>query len=147
MFKHLKTMVRHPQYSEPVAVDKDIAPLIRALWQIGINTDESCQNVGPGSVWILFSTGQDALKFLSAVATIRDMEEPDAANRLYFRMLNGEGGWKYDVVPWDLNLVFESHQEYGEFMGPPEMVLPVGVQFPIEDYFRVLHLIKRQQVV
>jgi len=142
VFDHERIPVTHPRFAEPVEVDKDIAALIQALWRLGIDTDESCQNVGPGSVWIQFSSGPDALKFLSLVAAIREEEGPEAADRLYYRLINGEGGWEYEVVPWDLNMVMMDEKGVAGFDGPPDLVLPVAVRFPISDYFRVLQIVK-----
>ncbi len=142
MFDHEKIFLQHPRHVQPVAVDRDIAPLIQTLWRLGINTDDSCQSMGPGHVWIQFSSAHDAEKFLSMVAGIRDCEGPEAADGLYFRMLSTEGGWEYEVAPWDTNLLLDPDEKGGEFAGPPEMVLPVGVKFPMTDYFRVLHLLR-----
>lgn len=142
MFDHETVLIQNPLFGETVAVDCNIAPLIQSLWQLGIHTDDSCQNIGSGCIWIQFSSGQDAMRFLNLVAGIRDLEGPESADGLYFRMLNAEGGWDYEVGPWDANLVLDPAEQTGGFVGPPDLVLPVGVRFPITDYFRILHLVR-----
>jgi hypothetical protein len=142
MFDHDTVLIENPLFGEPVAVDCDIAMLIQSLWKLGINIDDSCQNIGSGCIWIQFSSGQDAIRFLTLVAEIRDLEGPEAADGLYFRMLNAEDGWDYEVGPWDVNLELNPAEQTGGFTGPPDLVLPVGVKFPIADYFRILHLIR-----
>lgn len=144
MFEHETAPIRLPYSTDTVEVDKDIAALIQALWDRGIETEESCQNIGPGSVWIQFSTSHDALMFLSLVASIRETEGPEAADRLYHRMIDGEGGWEYEIAPGDLNLIMVDEEGVAGFSGPPDLVLPVAVRFPVSDYFRVLHLVMQK---
>jgi hypothetical protein len=142
VYDHERIPVPHPAELEPIQIDRDIAALIRGLWRLGIQTEASCQNVGPGSVWILFSSADDARRFLTLVANIREVEGPEAADELYRRVTNLEGGWELEVGIWDENVLVDETGELTSFCGPPELMMPVAVRFPISDYFRVLHLVR-----
>jgi hypothetical protein len=62
--------MRSPE-GEAVAVDVNIAPLIRALWARGVETVGSCEDGGtsperctpPGAAWIAFVDWHDARRF------------------------------------------------------------------------------------
>lgn len=52
-----------------IEVDENIAPLIAALWDAGIDTSNSCEDLGgKGNVWITFPTGVE-LDAFSALGT------------------------------------------------------------------------------
>lgn len=54
MSRHLQTNMTNPFTSQEVAVDNEILPLITMLWEHGIPTFMSCQNI-KGKCWIEFS--------------------------------------------------------------------------------------------
>jgi len=49
---------------DKIAVDVKIAPLIRALWDFGIETVQSCQEIEPGTAYIGFPSRAVARKFI-----------------------------------------------------------------------------------
>ena len=62
----------HPTVElEGVAIDVEIAPLIELLWDLNIDTMNSCQN-NHGRVWLEFASPPDAEMFLNTVATYED---------------------------------------------------------------------------
>jgi hypothetical protein len=67
---------------ERLGLDKKIAPLIKSLCELGIDTLNSCENNVPkGWVWIEFITSMDAERFLDIVA-----EYDEDRNSLYNRI-------------------------------------------------------------
>src|SRR4051812_11598389 len=90
-----------------VEIDVDIAPLIEALWQLGVRTVESCQESQPGFVWIAFANAADALDFLRAVDLTDDAldgVDVDDYDLLINRALNpivaSAGGSRPDAWQW-----------------------------------------------
>ncbi len=140
---HNQVDVVHPKLRQSLAVDEDIAPLLLALWRLGIDTLASCQKDGTGSIWVQFATARDAERFLSLVASIRDENGPEAADGLYRRVSAGVGGWSYEVESWDDSLSWDESRRRIDCAGPPEIALAVSVRFPIGDYFRVLQLTRQ----
>jgi hypothetical protein len=61
---HPQTTIRH-EWRE-AEVDVEIAPLILALWRLGLDTVNSCQN-NHGRVWIEFGSVEDGECFLDTI--------------------------------------------------------------------------------
>ncbi|VBB18889.1 hypothetical protein YASMINEVIRUS_1421 [Yasminevirus sp. GU-2018] len=65
---HRTVDVFNPFYQQNVKIDKKIAPLIKAMWDLKIRTLNSCEdNVPAGYVWIEFETSEDVRMFLNLV--------------------------------------------------------------------------------
>jgi len=61
---HETVKLKHFSKDELVEIDVKIAPLIKELWRLKINTENSCENNVPiGFVWIQFSTSDDMKRF------------------------------------------------------------------------------------
>jgi hypothetical protein len=99
-------VVRRSPDGFSVEIDREIAPIIEALWKRGITTTDSCQ--GPsgerGHGYIQFATATDAQRFLSALG----LEESDDPNSLYQRVGEYRGDlfpspwlvWRFDAHPY-----------------------------------------------
>jgi hypothetical protein len=81
-------------------VDEELAPVILALWKLGIDTCNSCQENQPGIVWIEFLTSMDAKSFLDIVAVHPDEYYPPPLNVMpYDRIVGcGSDGPRTNVV-------------------------------------------------
>lgn len=86
MTKHAQAIVEHPQRG-PVAVDRELAPVLLSLWASGVSTDASCQDnpSGYGYAYILPSTPGDMGRLLTlasprhiTTASVDDGLDPDA---------------------------------------------------------------------
>ena len=60
---HPTKWVKHP-LDGPIEIDVRLAPLIRLLWQRGIETNECCQEFNPGLACIEFPGTTEAMEFL-----------------------------------------------------------------------------------
>jgi hypothetical protein len=49
------------------SVDRKLVRLIRAMWVVGIETSQCCEENEPGIAWIQFPSAPDALRFLTLV--------------------------------------------------------------------------------
>ena len=62
LFKHDFVLI------DGIEIDTYIAPLIRQIWAVGIDTLNSCEeNVPRGYIWIEFATSEDLREFLAIV--------------------------------------------------------------------------------
>jgi hypothetical protein len=123
-------------------VDKKIAPLVKAMWQAGITTTQSCQDSPPGWVWLEFPTTYDLERFLNAVGVYED-----TVGSLHDRMLHGYdrlgrprvGQWVYAAIVHDLavNIIDDKGAEREEYTGTPDFAIFISVNFPQADLSRV----------
>jgi len=134
-------------------IDEEIAPLIRELWEAGIETLNSCQDNPSGFVWVQFATTTDAAAFLDIVAQYDD--EPDG---LYARITgrcdcldDSPPPWQYHAHPEDYCLVEGYTDDDGEVEywheGDPEFFFWMSVRFPRSDYPTVLARLVRYNEV
>jgi len=128
-------------------IDAAIAPLIREMWEAGIETVMSCQEDGNGLVWIEFPSEEDLANFLDMVADY----DPDP-NALYNRIVHDFTGaidpeWIIEVSPVDFgaewltddddNTVDISHS------GTTDLGFWYSVRFPPSDLPVVLKRVRR----
>ena len=116
-------------------IDTMIAPLIRAMWVVGIRTIFSCENAGDmgqethrGWVQVQFERMMDATGFLNRVTRF----EPGGKalyNRISHDGCKGVRCWDYEVYPFDsaFNKLTETHA------GVPAIDFRVVVYFPQGD--------------
>jgi hypothetical protein len=130
---------------EGAYIDEELAPLIRALWQQGLRTCNSCQENQPGVAWIEFPTAEDAAAFLDLVAEY----EPGLDtlyNRITHRWDPTKGSlsapfWEYSVWPEDAALqqdITEGDEVEERHAGRPEFSFAVSVRFPRSDLPAIL---------
>jgi hypothetical protein len=79
-----------------VEIDEEIAPIVQAIWQLGLRTSSSCQGDPGGERAHLIMPPEDLIRLLnlvSALAPEDDYDEGDeyGFSRLYYRM-----------APWQL---------------------------------------------
>jgi hypothetical protein len=147
MIEHKQIAVFDPASNGMIEVDEGIAPLLKALWNFGITTCNSCQENRPGVVWIEFLTTEDAEAFLTRVISGLDpFINPDADNWLYSRIIGENGGWKYNAHPHDIREYLDDDLGIIE-LNPSqacEIGLSLSVRFPVTDYERLLELVGRR---
>lgn len=88
-------------------MDVDLADVIAALWARGIDTEQSCQEHRPGTVWVAFPTADDALAFCRAVGLDDEADDdltyralaPDVASPDSTRPLAWEWDWSAKPEP------------------------------------------------
>lgn len=147
MVEHKQVMIHNPALNYKIEVDEGIAPLLKAMWDLGIETCNSCQENTPGIIWIEFSRVGDAEIFLTRIASGLDpVNSPATDNWLYSRIIGQNGGWQYNAHPHD------SREYINEENGALELnvseackiALSISIRFPIKDYGRLLDLVGRQ---
>jgi hypothetical protein len=116
---HRQTKVRHPREGL-IEVDEGIAPLLKLLWKLGIDTFMSCerQEARPDCpielVWIMFRSTQDLAKFLY---------------------------WSVDRESYNLDYRVTLNRDY---LGDAATLTTLAsVRFPCADFPRVLRAIER----
>jgi hypothetical protein len=148
MVEHKQVMINNPVLNKMIEVDKGIAPLLDAIWNLGIMTCNSCQENQPGIIWIEFSRAQDAEAFLTSIVSCLDpINSPEADNWLYSRIIgqNGvgqNGGWRYSAHPHDFREYVDEESSVLELNAsePCEIALSISIRFPVKDYERLLNL-------
>ena len=146
MSEHKQMMIFNPVLNETIEVDEGIAPLLKAIWNLGIATCNSCQENKPGVIWIEFSRAEDAETFLTRVASGLDpVNSPAADNWLYSRMMSQDGGWQYNTHPHDSREYIDEESGALELNAsePCKIALSISIRFPIKDYGRLLDLVRR----
>jgi len=146
MIEHRQITVFDPASNGMIEVDEGIAPLLKAIWDFGITTCNSCQENRPGVVWIEFPTTEDAEAFLTRVISGLDpFISPDADNWLYSRIIGENGGWKYNAHPHDTREYLDDDSGIIELNATEvcSIALSLSVRFPVADYERLLELVGR----
>ncbi len=149
MAEHKQVMIHNPALNYMIDVDEGIAPLLDAIWNLGIVTCNSCQENTPGVIWIEFSRAKDAEIFLTRIVSGLDpINSPEADNWLYSRVIgqNGvgqNGGWKYSAHPHDFREYIDMENNTLELdtSEPCGIGVSISIRFPIKDYERLLDLI------
>ena len=89
MADHRQVEVYNPVYDHMTEIDEGIVDLIQLLWNLGLETINSCQENTPGIMWI--SLPSDAAeRFLTVMASRREEELEDPSSSLYCRMMECE---------------------------------------------------------
>lgn len=149
MAEHKQVMIHNPALKYRIEVDEGIAPLLSAIWNLGIVTCNSCQENTPGVIWIEFSRAEDAEAFLTRIVSCLDpVNKPEADDWLYSRVIgqNGvgqNGGWRYSAHPHDFREYIDEENDTLELdtSEPCGIALSISIRFPVKDYERLLDLI------
>ena len=147
MPEHKQIKISHPDSDETIEVDEGIAPLIKAIWNLGISTCNSCQENMPGIVWIEFLTARDVEAFLSRVVSGLDpANNAKAGNWLYSRIIGENGGWKYNAHPHDIREYIDKEKGTLELntSEPCGIMLSISIRFPLADYEILLDLLGKR---
>jgi hypothetical protein len=95
-------------------VDEGIDKLILSIWQLGINTSNSCVENFPGVAWIQFDTEEDLRLFCFALITIDKYKYRD---KFEFQVntipkVKRTGNWKIDLnISEGVNFISEDEVE------------------------------------
>ena len=132
---------RHPfevldYEGDPVQIDVEIVPLIKAIWWHGLETDLSCQDQD-GRVW-LEMPGRDAERLLRLLAhrdrelraNILGLVPEEHADPCDFYAYQAAHGWEYRV----------SAESY-----PGGLWLSIGIRFPRDQLAPVVAALERAQ--
>jgi len=64
--KHPTIEVYNPFMRQVIPIDEKIAPLLKSIWKLGIETENSCQDDdNRKEIWICFSSMHDLKRFFS----------------------------------------------------------------------------------
>ncbi len=146
MIMHRQIAIYEPSLNRAVEVDEGIAPLLKAIWDLGITTCNSCQENKPGIVWIEFLAAEDAEVFLTRIVSRLDpVNRPDADDWLYSRIMGANGDWQYTAHPHDVREYVDEEKDTLELNAsePCKIALSVSIRFPVRDYERLLDLASR----
>lgn len=145
MTEHKQTVILDPTSSQMIEVDEGIAPLLKAIWGLGIETRNSCQENKPSTVWIEFLRAEDAEAFLTSVISGLDpVSSPEADNWLYSRIIGQKGGWQYNAHPHDYREYLDEENQTIELNSfePCGIALSISIRFPVGDYERLLDIVE-----
>ncbi len=146
MSEHKQVMIFNSVLNEMIEVDEGIAPLLKAIWNLGIATCNSCQENKPGIIWIEFSRAEDAEIFLTRIASCLDpVNSPAADNWLYSRIIGQNEGWRYSAHPHDSREYIDEENGTLELNASERcrIALSISIRFPVKDYERLLDLVGR----
>jgi hypothetical protein len=144
MIEHKQITILNPTSKEIIKVDEGLAPLLEAIWGLGIMTCNSCQENKSGIMWIEFLTARDLEAFLTHVVSgIDPLERSKADLQLYSRILGEDGGWQYNVHPHDFREYIDDENGMIELDAsePCGIALSISIRFPIGDYNRLFDVI------
>ena len=146
MIKHKQTAILDPISNEMIEVDEGVAPLLKAVWDFGIRTCNSCQENKPGIIWIEFPTSEDVEAFLTHVISGIDLaNSSEADNWLYSRIIGENGGWQYNAHPHDFREYINEVRGTVELKTsePCGITISISIRFPVGDYERLLDIVRR----
>lgn len=136
-----ETVPVRDRMGQSIPIDRRIAPLISALWDMGIRTYNSCEdNIPAGYVWIHFATAEDALMFLRAVT--RDVDQKD---HLYRRIMGEDPEWIYSPIVMDRNVINAPIGYEPVYLGNPDPTFSMSVRFPATDLETILERMARMK--
>jgi len=145
MCDHEQTAIIYPGEKSTMDIDEGIAPLIQAMWEAGILTSSSCQEIEPGIMWIEFPSSEDLEDFLTLLTLVLDdalLSTSDAYASLRSRILGKTDGsalpWRYEAHPLECRDEIEPRVPI--CCG---IALTVSAMFPVQDYPLVLELLDR----
>ena len=111
-------------------IDIDLAPIIKLLWEAGIETMMCCQETDPGIAWIEFGHSEDVARFLNRILNHDESEDSLYARSNWQRFVSPiEGSWEYQFNLFD---GLEDHPDQTE-CGTVDLLASVGVYFPRSD--------------
>ncbi len=146
---HEQTEVLYPGYHEFVKVDIRIAPLLQALWNLGIRTCNSCEENEPGIIWIEFYSIKELEKFLKLIIHSlgdRIHSHPEAQDWFCYRLLGYSGDslvpWRYDAHPNVTPIRSNQKRIYSKNTSSCRVELSVSIRFPQDDFETILKLMK-----
>ena len=131
-------------------IDIGIAPLIKALWRLGVSTWCSCENAGDtiapdrhgilrhGFVQVGFVSQDDASKFLSLVAKF-EKGGRTLYNRITHEGCRGVRCWDYEIGVYDHAYDWDSDS----LQGPSDLGFRVFIYIPKKDVLRVTKRLER----
>ena len=141
MANHKQVEVYSPIYECMIEVDEGIAELIQLIWDLGLQTNNSCQENMPGIMWVSFPS-EDAERFLTIMALRReeDFESDDPPSSMYGRIMDpaNENSWDFRVCLDDLSEVLDEESDTIYHEGDSEIRIFVSIRFPVSDYDEVV---------
>jgi hypothetical protein len=121
---HPTVSLTNPRHGYTVDVDEDLAELVAALWSLGIETAQCCQEWKPGYAWVAFLDVEDLRDFMAVVA---DESDEDTWGRLATHTIASPdstpeepGHWRYRLLPQPAD-------------DDEPWFLAASVEFPIRD--------------
>ena len=140
MAHHKQVEVYNPKDDNMTEIDEGIVELIQLLWDLGIKTDNSCQENRPGVMWVSI-LGSDVERFLTIIASKReeDLETEDPPSSIYGRIRDPafEGSWDYQVCLKDSAEKYDE-ESYTYYEGKSKVIMYVSIRFPVSDYGEIL---------
>ncbi len=123
---HETTRMRHG--SVEVEIDKEIAPLLQEIWDAGILTQNSCQEVWPGWTLIEFFCAEDAQVFID-IADCEDLHDDIRLNGHHAEAASPTC-WRYIPRVRDLSEVGGKRPMLDDGVTPLKLVIHMAVCFP-----------------
>jgi hypothetical protein len=120
---------------DQIEIDREIAPLIQQLWDIGLETCNSCQD-NFSYVWVEFLSAQDALDFLYLIVRHGDAALAERASEPYNVSPSNAADQlaKYDACQ-DSWLIKANVNKYDD---AEEVWMSIGIRFPRDHLPRVM---------
>jgi hypothetical protein len=128
MVEHRQIICYNPHQDTTVLIDEKIAPLMKAIWDLGIQTENSCQENEPGLIWIEFFTSRDLEIFLRAAIPVRNIG--------FHESVLIQNSWKISAAVEDI--AYRIIDDEIKHFNPPDYHVSLSLRFPIEDYEQVL---------
>lgn len=123
-------------------IDEEIAPIIKAIWQLDIRTMSSCQGDPRGKPAHLILPTEDTVRLLNLVSSLAPDDDAEDADELGFSMLYNR------IAPWEL--LTHSHPGRWSYRTsfyreqPGDFVLATtNVEFPHEDIPVLVDILER----
>jgi len=146
LIEHRQTAIYDPSSNQAIEVDEGIAPLLKAIWDLGITTCNSCQENKPDIVWIEFISTEDVEAFLTRIISGLDpVNSPDANDWLYSRIMGANDGWQYTAHPHDAREYMDEKKGTLGLNASEQckIALSISIRFPVGDYEILLDLVGR----
>ncbi len=143
MREHKQVEILDPISGYLIEVDEGLATLLKAIWNLGISTCNSCQENKPGIAWIEFLRCEDAEAFLTRmISGLGLAKSPETDARLYARIMGQLGGWQYNAHTHDVREYMNEESGLVELKAsePCEIAISISIRFPVGDLGRLLDL-------
>lgn len=143
MTEHRQIEILDPTSGYLIEVDEGIAALLKAIWDLGISTCNSCQENKPGIAWIEFLQCKDAEAFLTRMISGLDLVNSSKADkRLSIRIMGQTGGWQFNAHPHDIREYMNMENGVVEMdtSQPCGIAISISIRFPIGDLEKLLDL-------
>lgn len=140
---HSTQQVFNKSLQEFIPIDKQLAPIIKILWDLNINTEFCCQGSNikkeKEEAHISFGDSNDAKKFIESIWNLKNWSKKGSLdNRIgsFGFAIGPPGNWQFEI----------NNNQIGYFQRTGKVNFSTIIRFPNKDIPEILRRLKKLKV-